>query len=83
MMPWVAQCEQVPKLSGGFSYEVGKYYIVTKSLKNENTVQVIDIDNAEHGMVITKKQANQIFGRPRWVPDEKMHTISIINSVIP
>jgi hypothetical protein len=72
-MPWIARCENIPKLKGGFYYDKNKYYIVTKA--SDKNVRVIEIQNRNNTTTVTKDQARIIFDVPKWISDEKLKDI--------
>ena len=70
-MPWVARCTKRPKLTGGFPFVEGAYYIVTKSKTNDKQVLVMTI-SYDNETTLVKGQARQIFEPPKWVSDDNL-----------
>lgn len=72
-MPWIAKLRKVPKLTGGFPFELGALYVVTKAYSNNHSVNIIDTDGKLTTM--TQTQARECFNNPQWLTDEQWKKI--------
>lgn len=70
-MPWVAQLRIKPKLTGGYDWSIGRWYTVTKV---QNNVSIRDI--LDNKIVLTAKQAKNVFTKPQWVEQFDTETIA-------
>jgi hypothetical protein len=74
-MPYVAKLITKPKLSGGFNWVVGVYYIVRKN-EDSKTVSVISVYNDK--ITITQNQARELFTKPEWFDSFDLDTMQAL-----
>jgi hypothetical protein len=76
MMPWVSRLRLKPKLTGGYDWVIGRWYLVSKI---ENNVKVTDIIGNK--ITLTQRQAQNIFGKPIWVEQFTLESLAELDKI--
>ena len=73
-MPWVSRLQTIPKLTGGYNWVIGYWYMVSK---NGNNVTVYDLLGVN--IVLTSKQAKAVFSKPQWVQEYNVEMVAVLD----
>jgi len=78
-MPWVARLINKPKLTGGFDYVVGHFYIVRKPEDTDKMVYIIDQNGKTTKMGTFG--IREYFTAPKWIPSTDIPELQILKNL--